>query len=447
MTGARPLKVLLYGKDARTDAIAEGLCRSSTPCALTIYAQFRSPGLVDKADRFLTGSLTDLPQMLAVAREAGPDLVVIGPEDPLAAGLVDALSEMGLECFGPSQDLARIETSKSWTRSLVDRYGIGGNPDHRSFHDTDGLADYIRGLGDVVVKPDGLTGGKGVKVQGEQLATVDDALAYAVSLLDSGGSVVIEERLEGEEFSLQTITDGESVVHCPIAQDHKRAYGGDVGPNTGGMGSYSCPDGSLPFLADSDLTEAKRINEATIAALRSETGRPYRGVLYGGFMAVADGVRLVEYNARFGDPEAMNVLPVLTTDLADVLRAAASGTLGEVEARFHRRATVCKYVVPEHYPEGTAGDDPITVAASILGPELRCYWAATELGDGGEIRLTGSRGLAFVGIGDTMAEAEARAELGASSVGGSVRHRRDIGTAGLLQRREEHMRTLRPGPG
>lgn len=439
----KPLRVLLYGKDARTDAIAEGLGRSAGGCELTICAPFRNPGFVARADHLVTASLTDLPQMVAVARQAAPDLVVVGPEDPLSVGLVDALSEMGMACFGPTQALARIETSKSWTRALVHRYDIEGNPSHRTFHSADGLAEYVEGLGSVVVKPDGLTGGKGVKVQGEQLATLDDALTYARSLLDSDGSVVIEERLEGEEFSLQTISDGESVVHCPIAQDHKRAYSGDTGPNTGGMGSYSCPDGSLPFLACADVSEARRINEATIEALRSETGHPYRGVLYGGFMAVADGVRLIEYNARFGDPEAMNVLPLLTTDLAEVLRAAAAGTLGEVDAGFDERATVCKYVVPARYPEGAAGSDPITVDASVLGPGLRCYWAASELGDDGAIRLTGSRGLAFVGIGDTVAEAEALAELGACSVEGPVRHRGDIGTDGAVLRRVEHLRRLR----
>jgi phosphoribosylamine--glycine ligase len=443
MTGTRPLSVLLYGKDARTDAIAEGLRRSPTPCALAIYAELRSPGFIEKADRFLSGSLTDLTGMVAAARELAPDLVVIGPEDPLSVGLADALSELGVPCFGPTQALARVETSKSWTRSLVERYGLGGNPAHRTFHDSEGLADYVRELGDVVVKPDGLTGGKGVKVQGEQLATLDDALAYARAVLDADGSVVIEEHLDGEEFSLQTITDGESVVHCPIAQDHKRAYAGDTGPNTGGMGSYTGPDGSLPCLSHADVAEARRINEATIEALRRETRQLYRGVLYGGFIAVSGGVRLIEYNARFGDPEAMNVLPLLTSDLVDVLRAAASGTLADVGANFAARATVCKYVVPERYPEGAVAHEAITVEASVLGPELRCYWGAAELGDDGKIRLTGSRGLAFVGIGDTVAEAEALAERGASSVGGAVRHRSDIGTSSLVERRVEHMQRVR----
>ncbi|MGD0082359.1 MAG: phosphoribosylamine--glycine ligase [Acidimicrobiales bacterium] len=435
--------ILLYGKDARTDAIAEGLRRSATPCRLTIYSTLRIPGLVEKADRYLTGSLADLDEMVRAAREVEPDLVIVGPEDPLGAGLVDALDALGCPSFGPAQSLARIETSKSWARSLVERHGIDANPRNRTFHSSEGLAGYLEALGDVVVKPDGLTGGKGVKVQGEQLASISEALAYAESLVSSEGSVVVEERLDGEEFSLQTVTDGTSVVHCPIVQDHKRAYAGDTGPNTGGMGSYSCPDGSLPFLSSQDVARARQINESVIEALASETGRPYRGVLYGGFMAVADGVRLIEYNARFGDPEAMNVLPLLSSDLLELCRAVATGKLGDLVPVFEAEATVCKYVVPAAYPEGRNEGDVVVSDDAVLGDNLRRYWAATELHDDGTVRLTGSRGLAFVGIAGTMAEAEALAESGASSVTGAVRHRSDIGTASLVARRVEHMRTIR----
>ena len=439
----QPLKLLLYGKDARTDAIAEGLRRSGSGCELTICAPFRSPGLVAKADRFVAASLTNLSQMVAVARELRPDLVVIAPEDPLSVGLVDEVAKLGVACFGPTRALARVETSKSWTRSLLARHGIAGNPRHRTFHSADDLVEYVGELGTVVVKPDGLTGGKGVKVQGEQLASAEDAVAYARLLLASDGSVVIEERLEGEEFSLQTITDGEAVVHCPIAQDHKRAHSGDVGPNTGGMGSYSCSDGSLPFLTKEDVALARAINEATVDALGREVGTPYRGVLYGGFMAVADGVRLIEYNARFGDPEALNVLPLLEGDLVELLWATAAGRLSRVETSFVPRATVCKYVVPRSYPEGDSDDAVISTDESVLGSELRCYWAATTLAADSSIRLTGSRALAFVGIGENLAEAELLAERGASSVSGPVRHRRDIGTEEAVGRRIEHMRQIR----
>jgi phosphoribosylamine-glycine ligase len=210
------------------------------------------------------------------------------------------------------------------------------------------------------------------------------------------------------------------------------------------MGSYSCPDGSLPFLTEEDVALARTVNEATIAALGRETGTPYRGVLYGGFMAVAGGVRLIEYNARFGDPEAMNVLPLFTGDLVELMWATSTGRLGQTKTSFETRATVCKYVVPSSYPEGSSDGGVVSTDDSALGSDLRCYWAATELATDSSIRLTGSRGLAFVGIGDTLATAEALAERGASSVSGPVRHRGDIGTQQAMARRAEHMLQIRP---
>lgn len=439
----RPLRVLLFGKDGRTDALAEGIRSSVTSCELSICAPFASPGLVAKADHFATASLTDLGAMVSLARQARPDLVVVGPEDPLAVGLVDAVAALDVVCFGPNQQLARIETSKSWTRALLDRHEIAGNPRHRTFRHARGLREYLDELGTVVVKPDGLTGGKGVKVQGEQLASAEEALAYGLALLEADGAVVIEERLDGEEFSLQTITDGEAFVHCPIAQDHKRAFEGDTGPNTGGMGSYSCPDGSLPFLSDADVSAARLINEAVVHSLGREVGQPYRGVLYGGFMAIAGGVALVEYNARFGDPEAMNVLPLMQDGLLDLLWATAKGRLGTLDVAFSPRATVCKYVVPDAYPDDGGSGAPIATDESLLGPGLRRYWAAAELGDDSTVRMTGSRAVAFVGIGSTLAEAESTAERGASCVAGDVRHRRDIGTSGALARRVDHLARVR----
>lgn len=443
MSAARRPKVLLYGKDARTDAIAEALLRSSESPELTVCAPLRIPGLVQKADRLVLASMTDLEAMVTAAKELEPDLAVIGPEDALACGLVDALTALDIPCFGPERDLARIETSKSFARDLLERHGIPGNPVYKRFDSPEGLRHGIEQLGDVVVKPDGLTGGKGVKVMGEQLAGESEAISYASSLLECDGSVLIEEKLVGEEFSLQTLTDGETAVHCPPVQDHKRAFEGDEGPNTGGMGSYSGPDGRLPWLPRSDVAAAERVNELVIEALRSELGRPYRGVLYGGFMAVAEGVRLVEYNARFGDPEATNVLPILTGDFLAACRAVATGGLQSVALGFEAKATVCKYVVPAEYPEGNGKGEVTIVGPADATNGLRCYWAAADLGSDGVVHLTGSRGLAFVGIADSLDEAERIAEMGASSVSGPVRHRRDIGTAALLRRRVEHMNELR----
>ena len=199
--------------------------------------------------------------------------------------------------------------------------------------------------------------------------------------------VQIEERLEGQEFSLQTITDGESVVHCPLVQDHKRAEEGDTGPNIGGMVSYSCADFSLPFLTDADVLQAHTISEKVIEAIGRETGRPYKGVLYGGFIATADGVGLIEYNARFGDPEAMNVLPILDADFAELCSAVAEGTLGDVRWSFQPQATVCKYIVPESYPERSELTRLDVSPSEMESFGARWFWAACEQ-VGEEISMT-----------------------------------------------------------
>lgn len=450
-------RVLLVGKDARTDAIAAACEAGPSRPELFALAGLRSPGLLARCAEVRIGSLTDVEWLAARTAEIDPDLAIVGPEEPLEAGYVDRLEEMGVPAFGPPRDLARIESSKSWARRLLDEHGIPGNPEYRAFETTDSLRAYMEELGSFVVKPDGLTAGKGVRVLGEHLDSIEAALAYAAEVLESHPRVQIEERLEGEEFSLQTITDGVTALHCPPVQDHKRAFEGDTGPNTGGMGSYSDADHSLPFLDEGDVPAAQAINERVVEALARETGRPYRGVLYGGFMATADGVRLIEYNARFGDPEAMNVLPILDADFAELCAAAAAGRLGDVPCSFAPRATVCKYVVPREYPESSpeaerVGGSPearFELPAGLADREdTRWYWAACEQREDG-IYLTSSRSGAFVGLGDSLAEAEAAAEAAARETqadGWPIRHRADIGAAATLRKRIEHMRSLRGLP-
>jgi phosphoribosylamine--glycine ligase len=254
--------------------------------------------------------------------------------------------------------------------------------------------------------------------------------------------VVIEEKLDGEEFSLQSFCDGTHVVDMVLVQDHKRAGENDTGPNTGGMGSYSCADGSLPFLLPNHVKEASRINAAVAQALHKETGQKYKGILYGGFMVGSKGIRLLEYNARFGDPETMNVLSILENDLVDVCEAIIEGKLHQLPVQFQKSATVCKYVVPQGYP-----DKPVKGARLDLTEmpketaNFRIYKAALEERDG-ELVMTGSRALACIGIGETLAEAEALAERGASSIKGPVFHRKDIGTSALIQKRIDHMEKL-----
>lgn len=444
-TSSRKKRVLVIGKDARTDAIAAA-CLASTPRPdLYAVTELPIPGLLEKCRKvFIRDSLMDPAILPPITEEVRPDLAIIGPEEPLEAGFVDALQALGIPTFGPTKRLAAIESSKSWTRRLLDRNDIPGNPEYRLFTSDKGLQRYLEELGSFVIKPDGLTGGKGVQVYGEHLRSLEEALAYANSVLARDGGVQIEERLEGEEFSLQTITDGESIIHCPLVQDHKRALPGDKGPNTGGMGSYSCPDFSLPFLSIDDVRAAHAINEQVIEALRREHDEPYRGVLYGGFMAVEDGVRLIEYNARFGDPEALNVLSLLRGDFVELCWSVARGTLDPAAYSFDARASVCKYIVPEGYPGSQPVDQKIVVPDEYRSrDDLNWYWAACEA-KGDNAYLTSSRSGAFVGIAESLDVAEQISEAAAESVVGAVRHRSDIGHQSTIEARRTHMESLRP---
>jgi phosphoribosylamine--glycine ligase len=435
----------LVGKDGRTAAMAAKCAESPAEPRLDAMAEAMIPTLVEYCEgRVHLGDLNDAGAILRWAEEIRPSVVLVGPEEPLAAGAVDVITtRLGIPCFGPTQALARIESSKAWARDLVARHGIPGNPAYRIFRSSVGLVQHLAALGEFVLKPDGLTGGKGVKVYPEHFESFDDARRYAEDVLDADGMVIVEERLDGEEFSLQTITDGVTVVHCPVVQDHKRASEGDTGPNTGGMGSYSCADFSLPFLRPEELRAAQAINEQVIAAMFEETGERYRGVLYGGFMVTAAGVRLIEYNCRFGDPEALNVLPLMSSDFFEMACAVAEGRLADVEVRFEPQATVCKYIVPAGYPSGKGKGDLVEVPQSVLSdPSVRVYWAACNWSETG-ITMTGSRAVGIVGIGNTLDEAEQHAERAASQVVGEVRFRHDIGTADLVARRVEHMDRLR----
>jgi phosphoribosylamine--glycine ligase len=326
---------------------------------------------------------------------------------------------------------------------LLAQHGIPGNPEFQIFHQIKGIKEYLQRLGGFVIKPDGLTGGKGVKISDAHLFSIDEALSYCKEILNSHGTVVIEEKLDGEEFSLMSLCDGTHVSDMVVVQDHKRVGEGDTGPNTGGMGSYSCEDHRLPFLSADVLNQASRINAAVAKAIRNTTRdkHKYKGVLYGGFMLTARGLRLIEYNARFGDPETINVLSILKTDFAKVCLAIINETLDQVPLEFERLATVCKYVVPNGYPDKPVKGELIDFSKVPTDPNLRRYDAAIEQKDG-KFYLSGSRAVAFVGIGKNLQEAEAIAEKAARSVVGPVFHRSDIGTPELIEHRVAHVKAF-----
>ncbi|NTV00092.1 MAG: phosphoribosylamine--glycine ligase [Methanoregulaceae archaeon] len=428
------MKVLVVGGGGREHAIFRALSRSSGTLLFSLMAR-KNPGIAALATDVLLERETNVPSVVKYARTCGVDYVVIGPEAPLDVGVVDHLEREGIPCIGPVHAAARLETDKAFCREMMSRYGISGCPQYRVFQNSQDAEEFIRSYdGDLAIKPIGLTGGKGVRIMGEHLDR-DGAIGYVRSL---EGRVVLEERLIGEEFTLQAFVDGKHIIPMPLVQDHKRAYEGDLGPNTGGMGSYSMADHSLPFVTRDDREKAEGIMRDAVLAMQ-DAGFPYRGILYGQFMNTSTGPVVIEFNARFGDPEAMNVLSLLESDFGTIIEKMVAGNLSPSDVRFAAKATVCKYIVPEGYPETPRAGREVRVRDS--GKAI-LYYANIEEREGKLYSLT-SRTLAFVGIGDTLGEAEQVAEEAASSVQGQVRHRRDIGTRQMLEKKVARMKELR----
>ena len=437
--------ILLIGNGAREHAMAEAITRSQQKPLLFSFMKSNNPGIAALSAKIMLGSYADLEAMKRFATENKIDFAVIGPEDPLNNGVADALAGINIPSVGPTKTLARLETSKSFTRNLVSKYNIPGNPRFKIFKTLDGVGDFLNKLEGIVLKPDGLTGGKGVQVQGDHFATKEEALKLCEQILAGGSSLVVEEKFDGEEFSLQCLCDGKNVVATPLVQDHKRRFDGDKGPNTGGMGSYSLADHSMPFLRPQDFQDGLEITRQVAAALLEETGQPYKGVMYGGFIATKDGVRLLEYNARFGDPEAMNILPLLKTDFVEVCRHIIAGTLDQLKIEFDHKATVCKYVVPKGY--GLPADHPDAASSKAkieVGDvgKARLYYSSVDQKEDG-LYLSSSRAIGIVGIADNLAEARKIAEEGVQAVQGPVAYREDIGTDVLIQKRIDHMKKIR----
>ena len=433
--------ILVIGSGAREHAIVRALDRSTQEKTISCLASNMNPGIAELCDELTVNNINDPEFVVSYAKETDATLAIVGPENPLAAGVADALWGAGVKTVGPKKDLAQLETSKAFTRNLLKEYDIPGGPKYQTFDTLDGVTDFLNELGEnYVVKYDGLAGGKGVKVAGDHLHSHDEALAYCQELVDSDGEFVIEEKFVGEEFSLMSFCDGDNLKHMPAVQDHKRAYEGDTGPNTGGMGTYSDANHSLPFLTDNDISQALEINIQTAGAIKDKFGVGYKGILYGGFMATARGVKLIEYNARFGDPEAMNVLSLLESDFIDICIGVADGTLNQVDVQFANKATVCKYAVPEGYPDNPVKGEPIDVSKVKNLDGL--FYASVDI-QNGQLVEAGSRTVAVVGMAETISDAEKITEKEVSAVSGPLFHRKDIGTDDVVKKRVDHMNSLR----
>jgi phosphoribosylamine--glycine ligase len=397
------MNVLLLGSGGREHALAWKLAQSAKLTRL--HAAPGNPGIAQSAE-LAQIDIADHAAVIAFCRKAAIDLVVVGPEAPLVAGIVDDLAAAGIAAFGPSREAARLEGSKGYTKDLCREAGIP-TAAYRRFTDAAAAANYIREHGaPIVVKADGLAAGKGVTVAetvAEAVAAVADCFAGAHGR--AGTEVVVEEFLKGEEASFFALSDGTTVVPFGTAQDHKRVGEGDTGANTGGMGAYSPAPVMTPRLVERTMAEIVR---PTIAAM-ARRGTPYRGVLYAGLMLTAEGPKLIEYNVRFGDPETQVLMPRLDGDLLDLLLATSQRRLAGLTPRWSREAALTVVMAAKGYPGayqrgGTVGG--IDKAEAM--PRVKVFHAGTALRDGGLV-AHGGRVLAVTARGGNVAEARARA--------------------------------------
>ncbi|MCI4345609.1 MAG: phosphoribosylamine--glycine ligase [Thermoplasmata archaeon] len=449
------MRVLLVGGGAREHAIGEAIVRS--PAELVVLSPNENPGLAALATHAYRGALEEPGPIVEVARARAVDVAVIGPEAPLAAGVADALRAARIPVFGPSREAARIESSKRYCRELLERNGIVASPRWVPATTPEEVDRAIQQIAaPFVVKPVSLTSGKGVLVQGSDFTTPEEGATLAKRLLASEGGarggLLVEQKLEGEEFSLMAFVADGAVYPMPAVQDYKRALEGGQGPNTGGMGSYSQRDHLLPFLSPEQHQVAVNVLRSTALALAAE-GVSYRGVLYGGFMLTAAGPKLLEFNARFGDPEALNAVTLYEPgNFAELLLDIANGKVSGSGPLFRLRATVAKYAVPVGYgvaPQVGAVVEYDPVAIERAGVHL-LFGSVTSAGPA-RVRFGSSRGLALVGEASAIWEAGERVEEALKALKGPFYVRHDIATREDLTRRVEHMRQLlspgaRPSP-
>ena len=414
------MKVLVVGSGGREHAICWALKKS--PKVTELYCAPGNGGIGEIA-RCVDVKATDIPGMVAWAKEHSIDFVMVAPDDPLAMGMVDALEAEGIRAFGPRKNAAIIEGSKAFSTELMKKYGIP-TAGYAVFTDKEQALAYVEAQGaPIVVKCDGLALGKGVVVA----QTLDEAKEAVVNMMENkafgeaGAKVVIEECMTGPEVTVLAFTDGKTIVPMPSSQDHKRAYDGDQGPNTGGMGAISpCPN-YTPELSKACMDT---IFLPTVKALNAE-GRTFQGVIYFGMMLTPKGPKVVEYNARFGDPECQAVLSLLETDLMDILEACVDGTLDQVDVKFKDAASCCLVLASGGYPIAYEKGKEITGLDQVKDAVV--FHAGTRKQDG-KFLTNGGRVLGVTAVAPTLREAVVKAYAAAGPVFFEKMHfRKDIG--------------------
>ncbi len=419
------MKVLVIGGGGREHALCWALRRSPRVSALVC-----APGNagIEQIAQCLPVFQESVADTLRLVSETQPDLVVIGPEVPLAAGVVDALSERGIRTFGPTRAAAQLESSKAFTKHFLQRHGIPTAEYIVAHSVAQAHAALPRFALPVVVKADGLAAGKGVAIA----ETLSEAEQAVTDLLALGGSVVLEEFLEGEELSFFALCDGEHAVSIAAAQDHKRVGEGDTGPNTGGMGAYST-DALLP----DDLREwlLMHVAQPTVDGMRAE-GAPFHGILFCGIMLTADGPKVLEFNTRWGDPETEAILLRMETDLLDLIDASIDGDAERLQVKMRPGASVCVIAASAGYPASAERGVPIHGLDDAPPVGVEIFHAGTARNAAGEIVTAGGRVLAVAAVADNLRRALGKAYEAMSALSfRGMHYRRDIAHRALARER------------
>jgi len=419
------MNALVIGSGGREHAIVWKLKQS--PKLSNLYVLPGNPGTAGLAENISGISMVDHAAIVEFSKHKQIDLVIVGPEAPLANGMADSLSAEGIRCFGPKRAAAQIESSKVFAKDFMARYHIP-TAKYATFTQYEDAIQYLESVNyPIVIKASGLAAGKGVILP----ETLDKAKTTLKSILvdkvfgNAGDEVVIEERLIGQEVSLMAFTDGTSVLPMLPAQDHKRLLDDDEGPNTGGMGAYA----PAPIFTADLLNEAmESVLKPAVNGLKSE-GTPFVGILYAGLMLTQNGIRVLEFNCRFGDPETQVVLPLLETDLLEIAEACVTGTLADIDIRWKNRAAVCVVLASKGYPEKVESGKLVTIEE--LPENMVCFHAGTKM-DSGKIITSGGR---VFGLTAWAGDIESAIDTAYSNVTNiafeGMTYRRDIGHRAL----------------
>jgi len=437
-------KVLVVGSWAKAQITIENLRIRNLNIRIFAYMSIKNPAIISLVNGYKIGDFNAVNDIVGYAKKQDIDLVIVTTAEPLSFGLVDALEKKKIKTFGPRKQAARLESDKAFMRELMRKYEIDVVPQFQVFDNAGDAIRYAKELGwNVAVKPVGLTEGLGVKVFGDQLKTKEDATKYIHQIFNERGDskVLIEEKLMGEEFTIQCLINGNHIIPTPAVQDFKKLLPGEKGPNTASMGSYSAANHLLPFMRQEDYIKALDIMMKTLNAFHEETGEICRGFLYGQFMITKDGIKLIEYNFRPGDPEWMNTLSVLKNNILDVITKLLSG--GAVSLQFEDKATVCKYIVPRNYPKKLYETLDVSFKEEEIKTEGVNIYYSCGIDNEGRLNIGSERGIAFIAKDDTIFDANEKIEKAISLVKGNFYHRSDIGAKEMIESKITHVGRLR----